>query len=109
MRSVLSVVHSRKAIHMLMPEEEQKRKRGFASMDRTKQRSIASRGGEAVSQNREHMASIGRKGGQAVSGNREHMANIGRKGGEMRSQHAQASSANLPASGNSPEAEAPQG
>jgi general stress protein YciG len=56
--------------------------RGFASMDGTKQREIASKGGETVSQNREHMAEIGRKGGEAVSRNREHMAQIGRKGGE---------------------------
>lgn len=37
--------------------------RGFASMDPNTQRKIASKGGEAVSQNREHMREIGRKGG----------------------------------------------
>jgi len=37
--------------------------RGFASMDPNMQRKIASKGGEAVSQNREHMREIGRKGG----------------------------------------------
>lgn len=59
-----------------------KDKRGFASMDDNKQREIARKGGETVSQNREHMAAIGRKGGEAVSQNREHMAEIGRKGGK---------------------------
>jgi general stress protein YciG len=80
--------------------------RGFASMDREKQREIASKGGKAahlrgrahqftpekareagrkggmaVSQDRGHMSRIGRRGGQAVSGDREYMAQIGRKGG----------------------------
>ena len=80
-------------------------KRGFASMDKEKQRQIASlggraahqkglaheftteeareagrKGGAAVSRNREHMANIGQKGGAAVSRDREHMANIGQKG-----------------------------
>ena len=80
-------------------------KRGFASMDKEKQRQIASlggqaahqkglaheftpeeareagrKGGAAVSRNREHMASIGQKGGAAVSRDRRHMANIGQKG-----------------------------
>ena len=83
-----------------------KSRRGFASMDRTRQREIASKGGkaahekgtaheftpeearvagrkggEAVSASREHMAHIGRKGGEAVSSNRQHMAEIGREGG----------------------------
>jgi uncharacterized protein len=82
--------------------------RGFAGMDESKQRQIASRGGkaahekgtaheftpdearkagrkggESVSQNRQHMAAIGRKGGERVSQDREHMAQIGRKGGEV--------------------------
>lgn len=81
--------------------------RGFAAMEREKQRAIASKGGraahekgtaheftpdearqagkkggEVVSQNRKHMAEIGRKGGERVSQDREHMAQIGRKGGE---------------------------
>jgi hypothetical protein len=56
--------------------------RGFAAMDPAQQKSIASKGGQAVSQNREHMSEIGRKGGEAVSQNREHMSAIGRKGGE---------------------------
>jgi uncharacterized protein len=84
-----------------------KKLRGFAAMDISRQREIASKGGraahekgtaheftkdearaagkkggEAVSQNRRHMADIGRKGGERVSQDREHMAHIGRKGGE---------------------------
>lgn len=42
--------------------------RGFASMDDDKQRKIAQKGGEAVSQDREHMSAIGRKGGEASHG-----------------------------------------
>jgi general stress protein YciG len=42
--------------------------RGFASMDDDKQRRIAQKGGEAVSQDREHMSEIGRKGGEASHG-----------------------------------------
>src|ERR1043165_8140163 len=65
--------------------------RGFASMDREKQKEIASKGGRAAhakgtahefdsSEARE----AGRKGGVAVSRNREHMAAIGRRRGEAR-------------------------
>jgi general stress protein YciG len=82
------------------------RGRGFASMDRDRQRNIASKGGKAahssgkaheftaeqareagrkggisVSRDKSHMAAIGRKGGFAVSSDRAHMARIGRKGG----------------------------
>lgn len=39
--------------------------KGFASMDRERQREIARKGGVTVSRNREHMAEIGRKGGSA--------------------------------------------
>src|SRR4051812_4877338 len=42
--------------------------RGFASMDDDKQRKIAQKGGEAVSQDRDHMSQIGRKGGEASHG-----------------------------------------
>jgi general stress protein YciG len=72
--------------------------RGFASMDREKQKEIASKGGKAAhakgtahefdsSEARE----AGRKGGVAVSRNREHMAAIGRRGGEARG-HSRAKS-----------------
>lgn len=81
--------------------------RGFAGMDESKQREIASeggraahesghaheftseeareagrKGGEAVSEDREHMSEIGQKGGESVSHDRKHMADIGQKGGE---------------------------
>lgn len=90
-----------------MPSAASKKARGFAAMDESRQREIASKGGkaahekgtaheftkdearaagkkggEAVSQNRRHMAEIGRKGGERVSQDRDHMAQIGRKGGE---------------------------
>ena len=42
--------------------------RGFAGMDEDKQREIASKGGETVSQDREHMAEIGREGGHHSRG-----------------------------------------
>ena len=44
-----------------------KSNRGFAAMDSEKQREIARKGGQAVSQDRRHMAAIGRKGGEARS------------------------------------------
>jgi general stress protein YciG len=90
-----------------LAERKPASQRGFAAMERDKQRAIASKGGRAahekgtaheftpdearmagkkggdvVSQNRRHMAEIGRKGGERVSQDREHMAQIGRKGGE---------------------------
>jgi hypothetical protein len=65
------------------------RNRGFASMDREKQREIASKGGKAAHQQGtaheftpEEARMAGRKGGERVSRNREHMSNIGRLGGE---------------------------
>ncbi|HEY9777437.1 MAG TPA: KGG domain-containing protein [Planktothrix sp.] len=71
--------------------EEKKDKRGFASMDRAKQREIASRGGRAAHEkgtahqfNTEEAREAGRKGGQKVSQDRQHMTEIGRKGGESR-------------------------
>ena len=48
--------------------------RGFASMDRERQREIARKGGAAVSQNRAHMAEIGRKGGEASGTSRSQRA-----------------------------------
>ncbi|CAN5580269.1 hypothetical protein BH09GEM1_BH09GEM1_43830 [soil metagenome] len=65
--------------------------RGFASMDRTKQREIASKGGRAAHEkgtahefDAGEARAAGRKGGVTVSRNREHMAAIGRRGGEAR-------------------------
>ncbi len=65
--------------------------RGFASMDRSKQREIASKGGRAAHEkgtahefDAGEARAAGRKGGVTVSRNREHMAAIGRRGGEAR-------------------------
>jgi general stress protein YciG len=65
--------------------------RGFASMDPSKQKEIASKGGRAAhAKGTAHefdsgeAREAGRKGGQAVSRNRDHMAAIGRRGGEAR-------------------------
>ena len=63
--------------------------RGFAAMDRQRQREIASLGGRAAHEKgtaheftSEEARAAGRKGGEAVSSDRTHMAAIGRKGGE---------------------------
>jgi general stress protein YciG len=68
-----------------------KSNRGFASMDTSKQREIASKGGKAAhAQGRAHEFSAdeartaGRKGGEVVSRDRSHMAAIGRAGGQAR-------------------------
>jgi general stress protein YciG len=73
--------------------------RGFASMDQTKQKEIASKGGRAAhAKGTAHefdsgeARAAGRKGGMAVSRNREHMAAIGRRGGEARGQRARLAS-----------------
>ena len=65
--------------------------RGFASMDRDKQREIASKGGRAAHEkgtahefDAGEARAAGRKGGVTVSRNKEHMAAIGRRGGEAR-------------------------
>lgn len=71
--------------------DQQPRERGFAAMDTEKQREIARKGGETVSQDREHMAEIGRKGGAAVSEDRDHMVRIGRKGGKASHSRGQGS------------------
>jgi general stress protein YciG len=67
--------------------------RGFASMDRKKQREIASKGGHASGGNfkndRERASAAGRKGGQSVPASERSFsrdprlaAQAGRKGGE---------------------------
>jgi len=70
--------------------------RGFAAMDREKQRRIASEGGRAAHRqgvahewSRDEAREAGRKGGQIVSQNREHMSEIGRKGGQSSGQRRQ--------------------
>lgn len=66
----------------------EKRARGFAAMDASKQREIASKGGKAAHEKgtaheftQDEARVAGRKGGMVVSQNRQHMAEIGQKGG----------------------------
>lgn len=68
-----------------------KSKRGFASMDPSRQRAIASKGGKAAHAKgtahewtSDEAREAGRKGGEVVSRDRAHMAAIGREGGEAR-------------------------
>lgn len=82
--------------------------RGFASMDATKQKEIASKGGRAAHAkgtahefDSSEARAAGRKGGVAVSRNREHMAAIGRRGGEARGQRARQASQSGGAAGRS--------
>jgi general stress protein YciG len=70
---------------------ERSKGRGFASMDLSKQRAIASKGGKAAHARGsaheftvEEAREAGRKGGLVVSLDREHMAAIGRAGGRAR-------------------------
>jgi general stress protein YciG len=69
-----------------------KSKRGFASMDRARQREIAAKGGRAAHAKgtahvwtAEEARVAGRKGGETVSQDRQHMSAIGKEGGESRS------------------------
>jgi uncharacterized protein len=71
-------------------------KRGFASMDSTKQREIASKGGRAAHAKgtaheftADEARVAGRKGGEAVSRDRAHMSAIGREGGHSRGRSRQ--------------------
>ena len=77
-----------------------KSRRGFASMDRERQREIASKGGRAAHAkgtahewSSDEARTAGQKGGIAVSRDRTHMANIGREGGESRSRASRAARA----------------
>ena len=72
-------------------------KRGFASMDPSKQREIASKGGRAAHAKgtaheftSDEARVAGRKGGEAVSRDRAHMSAIGREGGHSRGRTRQA-------------------
>src|ERR1700749_5040110 len=65
------------------------RNRGFASMDRERQREIARKGGRAAHARgtaheftSDEARAAGRKGGERVSANRDHMSKIGRLGGK---------------------------
>ena len=75
------------------PAQSQGKKsnRGFASMDPSKQREIASKGGRAAHEKGtahqftpDEAREAGRKGGGTVSQDRQHMAEIGRIGGQAR-------------------------
>jgi general stress protein YciG len=68
-----------------------KQHRGFARLDKERQREIASKGGKAAHlKGTAHQFSVeearaaGAKGGKSVSADREHMARIGRAGGIKR-------------------------
>jgi general stress protein YciG len=79
------------AIPVLDDRGSAPRARGFAAMDKDRQRQIASAGGRAAHEcgnahefTSEEARSAGRKGGMSISQNREHMASIGSKGGLTR-------------------------
>jgi hypothetical protein len=92
-----------------------KSNRGFASMDRSKQREIASKGGRAAHEkgtahqfSADEARDAGRKGGGAVSQDRQHMAEIGRIGGQARGRRQRAAAqqkASEPAPESKPEIE----
>ena len=72
-------------------------KRGFAYMDASKQKEIASKGGRAAHAKgtaheftSDEARVAGRKGGEAVSRDRAHMSAIGREGGHSRGARARA-------------------
>lgn len=74
-----------------------KSRRGFASMDSSRQRDIASKGGKAAHAKgtahewtADEARRAGRKGGEVVSRDRAHMEAIGRAGGEARGRARQA-------------------
>jgi len=74
-------------------------KRGFASMDPSRQREIASKGGRAAHAKgtaheftSDEARVAGRKGGEAVSRDRAHMSAIGREGGHSRGRARQGGS-----------------
>lgn len=88
------------------------KRRGFACMEKEKQRGIASKGGRAAHAkgtahefDSEEARIAGRKGGLSVSQNRAHMAEIGRQGGQSRGAvHAKAAeNAKAAVHGNTPD------
>jgi general stress protein YciG len=73
----------------MQTEGSKKQNRGFASMDRERQREIARKGGRAAHEKgtahqftSDEARAAGRKGGERVSVDRRHMAEIGRLGGK---------------------------
>ncbi len=86
-----------------------KSKRGFASMDSSRQRDIASKGGKAAHAKgtahewtADEARRAGRKGGEVVSRDRAHMEAIGRAGGEARGRARQAAAQANGANGATP-------
>jgi general stress protein YciG len=82
-------------------------KRGFASMDPSKQKEIASKGGRAAHAKgtaheftSDEARVAGRKGGEAVSRDRAHMSAIGREGGHSRGRTRQAQASQPGTTGN---------
>lgn len=76
-----------------------KRPRGFAAMDKTRQRQLASFGGKAAHERgrgrrftSEEASDAGRKGGRIVSQDRDHMSRIGARGGKVRARRLRDSS-----------------
>src|SRR6185437_4536385 len=83
--------------------------RGFASMDREKQREIARKGGRAAHQKgtaheftTDEARAAGRKGGERVIANRDHMSRIGRLGGKHSAGRRQAARGQSVASSSTP-------
>jgi uncharacterized protein len=83
-----------------------KSKRGFASMDPSRQRDIASKGGKAAHAKgtahewtADEARRAGRKGGEVVSRDRAHMEAIGRAGGEARGRARQMAAQQAAANG----------
>jgi uncharacterized protein len=75
--------------------QQRRSNRGFASMDPSRQKEIASKGGKAAHAKGtahewtpDEARQAGRKGGEAVSRDRAHMAAIGREGGGARGRNA---------------------
>jgi general stress protein YciG len=87
--------------------------RGFASMDREKQKEIARKGGRAAHEKgtaheftSDEARAAGRKGGERVSANRDHMSRIGRLGGKHSAGRRQSSDAEQPGTEAAPQSEA---
>ena len=88
--------------------QQRRSNRGFASMDPSRQKEIASKGGKAAHAKGtahewtpDEARQAGRKGGEAVSRDRAHMAAIGREGGGARGRNArQQTQGSSSASGN---------
>jgi general stress protein YciG len=86
------------------------RNRGFASMDPSRQRDIARKGGRAAHEkgtahefSSEEARAAGRKGGYSVSADRSHMSRIGRLGGKTSAGRRQSPGGDLSNPGSHPD------